>query len=665
MKNYFTMMVVMILFSGVIRAQDYSTMSGAEICAHGKMKKLSKLNLKSPNYPVHAFDVLNYTLNMDLYNNYASPYPKDFSASNIVKFSVDSTLNFIQLDAKNTSLEIANVSMAGISFTHEDDILTIQLDDTYNPGDTVEVKIDYYHKNVVDDGFYVGGGFVFTDCEAEGARCWFPCWDKPADKATLDLTAKVPSDVLLGSNGRLEDSTIVADTIYYHWISRDPISTYIMVISSSNNYNLDIIYWNGKSDGKDPGMPIRFYYQDGEDPTAIQEFILPLADYFSEIFGMHPFEKDGFATLNQQFVLGGMENQSLTSLCQGCWYESLVAHEFTHQWFGDMIGPGTWADIWLNEGFATYGEALALEEFYGPVQYRADISAKAQYYVANNPGWAIYNPDWAINTPPIGELLNGPMTYYKSCCVLHLLRYVIGDEDFFAAIKDYATDSINFKYQSAVTEDFITKMNESTGQDLDWFFDQWIYGANHPVYENTYSIVDNGNESWNVNFQVSQVQANADFFTMPLEVYVFFIDGSDTTARFFNDENNQLFTFNFNKEPLFVFFDKLNKMALKEASLVVGEFENNLPSTEKIKLYQNQPNPFQSNTIISYSVLIEAHVKITILDNNGKEIKYLVDDFRAPGKYSLKLNGDDLSPGVYYYRLESGNYSEIKKMIIN
>lgn len=665
MKTLFTLLITFILVPGLILAQDFSSMSGAEACAHGKIKRLSKLDLKGPNTPLHSFDVLNYTLDLDLYHNYASPYPKDYSASNIVKFRVDSTLNSIQLDAKNNSIEILSVSMAGTSFTHESDVLTIILDEIYNAGDIVEVKIDYYHKDVTDDGIYIGGGFVFTDCEAEGARCWFPCWDKPADKATLDLTAKVPSDVLLGSNGRLADSTMVADTIYYNWISRDPIATYIMVISSSNNYSLDIVYWDDNPNDKDPGMPIRFYYQPGEDPTAIEEFIIPLADHFSELFGVHPFEKDGFATLNEQFVLGGMENQSLTSLCQNCWNESLVAHEFTHQWFGDMIGPGTWADIWLNEGFATYGEALALEHFYGYNQYRSDIIAKANFYIDNNPGWVISNPEWAINTPPINELLNGPITYYKSCCVLHLLRYTLEDDVFFAAIKDYATDTVNFKYKTAVTEDFVSKINESTGQDLDWFFDQWIYGANHPVYENTYNFINNGNQTWDVNFQTTQVQTNAPFFTMPLEVYIFFMDGSDTTIRVFNDENNQVFNFTFEKEPLFFFFDKLNKMVLKQASLTVGVLENPAPNEKKFKLYQNQPNPFNSKTEISYSIPIATQIKITILDMHGKKVLCLVNEKKSAGKYKIDFNRMNLLSGIYFYKIEAGGMSEIKKMLIN
>ncbi len=665
MKNLFTLLFTLFLLSGWTFAQDFSSMSPAEVCLHGKVKRLSKLQLKGPNTPLHSFDVLNYTINIDLYNNYESPYPKDYTASNIVKFRVDSTLNSIELDAKNTSLEILSVSMAGTSFTHESDILAINLDDTYNEGDIVEVKIDYYHKDVVDDGIYIGGGFVFTDCEAEGARCWFPCWDKPADKAKLDLTAKVPSNVLLGSNGSLQDSTMVADTIYYNWVSRDPIATYIMVISSSNNYSLDIVYWDDNPDDKDPGMPIRFYYQPGEDPTAIEEFIIPLADYFSELFGVHPFEKDGFATLNEQFVLGGMENQSLTSLCQGCWNEGLVAHEFTHQWFGDMIGPGTWADIWLNEGFATYGEALALEHFYGYSQYRSDIIAKANYYLNNNPGWVISNPEWAINTPPINELLNGPMTYMKSCCVLHLLRYTLEDDTFFAAIKDYATDTVNFKYKTAVTEDFVSKINESTGQELDWFFDQWIYGANHPIYENTYNFVDNGDATWDVNFQTTQVQTNAPFFTMPLEIYVFFMDASDTTIRVFNDENNQTFNFTFDKEPLFFFFDKINKMVLKEASLTVGEIEIPAPNLQKFKLYQNQPNPFYSNTEISYSVSVAAQIKITILDIHGKEVQTLVNEMKSAGKYKIDFDRMNLLSGIYFYKIEAEGMSEIKKMLIN
>ena len=105
------------------------------------------------------------------------------------------------------------------------------------------MKIYYRHNNVSDNAFYAGNGLVFTDCEPEGARKWFPCWDKPSDKATVELRAKTPAVVKLGSNGRLADSITIGDTTYYHWVSRDPVATYLVVISSKIDYGLDIVYW--------------------------------------------------------------------------------------------------------------------------------------------------------------------------------------------------------------------------------------------------------------------------------------------------------------------------------------------------------------------------------------------------------------------------------------
>jgi aminopeptidase N len=175
----------------------------------------------SPNSPKHKFDVQNYKLTLDIRSCFLPPYPYSYNASEIITFRVDTALNSITLNALNTSLQINSVSLAGISFTHLNNILTITLDSMYNPGRTVQVGINYQHLNNADNSFFTGYGGVYTNCEPEGARGWFPCWDKPSDKATLDLTAKVPANAKLGSNGRLNDSTLTGDTLYYHWVSRD------------------------------------------------------------------------------------------------------------------------------------------------------------------------------------------------------------------------------------------------------------------------------------------------------------------------------------------------------------------------------------------------------------------------------------------------------------
>lgn len=662
MKKTTALILTFVLLGINLSAQTDLFDKGAYKCSHKKAnhKHMHKPML-SPNTPKHKFDVLNYTLNLDLYDNFISPYPKDFTGTNTVTFKVDTALSEIKLDAVNSSLEINGVGMAGVSFTHADDTLTITLDQLYNPGDEVSVSIDYSHKNVTDGAFYVGDGFVFTDCEPEGARKWFPCYDRPADKATLDLTAKVPATVLLGSNGRLQDSTTVADTTWFNWISRDPIATYIMVMTGKVGYNLDIVYWERPSDSS--LMPIRFYYNNGENPDYMQVQVPLMASYFSEHYGEHPFEKDGFATLNNQFTWGGMENQTLTSLCPGCWYESLVCHEIAHQWFGDMISPGTWADLWLNEGFATWSEAFWWESSGGYSAYKDDIEANASYYMGSNPGWPVYNPEWAQNTPPNGTLFNYAITYCKSSCVLHLLRYVLGDDPFFQAIYDYATDTVEFKYKNAVTEDFIAKIEESTGEELDWFFDQWVYGPNHPVYDNEYNFVDLGDGTWEVNFLASQVQTNADFFKMPIELYIYFMDSSDTTITVMNDENNQIFSFTFDVQPATMFFDKNNEIVIKNASLSVG-IDDTESGSYSFSLGQNYPNPAHGSTSITYSIPEQLPVSVTVFDLTGKKIFEIIQGSKERGIHQLNLDVTKLESGTYYYSLNAGEFVATKKLVV-
>ncbi len=644
-------------------SQHHHGMKGSEFCSKAKIEKFrNSSKILSPNSPKHKFNVLEYKIDIDLYDNFLNPYPNSFNATNTVTFLVDTALNFIKLNAVNSSMIINEVSLSGVSFTHVDDTLMITLDRTYDPGETVEVMIDYFHKDVSDNAFYCSGGFVFTDCEPEGARKWFPCYDRPSDKAALDLTAKVPLDVKFGSNGALVDSTTVSDTIYYHWLSTNPVATYIMVMTGKMNYNLDIVYWP-RTLNPDDSVPIRFYYNDGENPGYIKEIILPMTTYFSEYFGDYPFEKNGFATLNSEFTWGGMENQTLTSLCPNCWGEDLVAHEFAHQWFGDMISPGTWSDLWLNEGFATWSESFWHESAGGYNTYLAGIKSDANRYLNNNPGWPIYNPEWAVITPPSNELFNYAITYAKSACVVHLLRYLLGDEAFFNALYDYATNIVDFKYKSAVTEDFKASFEESTGEELDWFFDQWIYGPNHPEYYNEYTISDNGDGTWDLNFLTSQTQTNAGFFKMPIDLRIILMDGTDTTIRIMNDENNQLFTFTFDVEPFKLFFDFTNLMVLKTATTVVGIAENE-GSLTSFTLHQNRPNPANHETTITYSVFANIEVNIILYDLYGKKIKSLENKVKEPGIYHLKINTNDLAPGVYFYSMEADGISKTKKMIV-
>ncbi len=661
MKNTAILFLTLLLSALSAFSQDFGQFSGSEFCAWGKQNRpqVYPKNLRINGSTKHTFDVLDYHLDLDIYHCYTLPYPKNFSARSVITLKAVTELSQIKLDAVNSSLAIQSVGMAGSGFQHADDTLVILLNRTYQPGDLVQVSIDYQHLNVSDNAFYTGNGFVFTDCEPQGARKWFPCYDQPYDKATLSLRAKVPANVKLGSNGRLADSVTFADTTWYHWISRDPIATYIMVISSRVNYNLEIVKWAKPAPAVDT-LPIRFYSNPGENTSQAKALIVPLGNFFSSMFGEHPFEKDGFATLSPQFMWGGMENQTLTSLCPGCWQSGLIAHEFAHQWFGDMITNATWADLWLNEGFATYFEATWTGHLNGYSAYKNQINGNAAYYLSQNPGWAISNPEWAANPPANSTLFNYAITYMKGSCVMYMYRYVVGDSLFFKSIYDYANDT-DFRYKSATIPDFIEKMNESTGLSLDWFFNQWIYQPNHPEYKNSYSFLEMGNGTWNAHFQASQVQTNPAFFAMPLELRIAFSDGSDTLLRVMNDFNNQVFIFQFDKEPVSLVFDPDNHILLKKASTELSIASP--PQVSWLELSVN-PNPATGITSLSFNLNSKSETEIAITDLNGRVVYASESVTRLPGRYSLPLKVDHLKSGTYLVSLRSNTNKQYTKLIV-
>ncbi len=585
MKTFWCICLLALLTLNSLAQQPFAT--GAAICSDGKQHRPSLPmrfeKRQSPGSPTHSFDVLHYALDLDLFKNYTTPFPRTFSGSVTVTLRADSSISSVALDAVNTSITVDSVRLAGTSFTHTGNLLTVQLNKTYLPNDTLSLIIYYRHNNVIDGAFNVGSdGMVFTDAQPEGARKWFPCWDKPYDKATMELRAKTPVAVKLGSNGLLQDTTRSGDSLWYHWVSKDPVSTYLIVISSKMNYHLDIVHWKKISNPSD-SVPIYFYWNTGEDLAAISNIktkILPMTTQFSEQFGEHPFQKNGFATLNNDFIWGGMENQSLTSLMRnGYGAEFLVAHEYAHQWFGDLITCATWADIWLNEGFATYGEALWAEQSLGKTVYDQYVTQIANGYFSANPGWAIYVPEWKTNVPPNSILFNSAITYNKASSVLHMLRSLLGDSVFFDAVHAYGTDP-SVKYGSVTTEDFVQMMNTRTKQDLTWFFDQWLKQPNHPEYNVKYTL--NG-PAQTAFVRIQQTAADL-LWKMPVKLRFFLKNGADTTVTVWNTTKNDTFSYTFSAPVLSMIFDPENAVILKKLT-VKKEYANPLLSAVPGTLY--------------------------------------------------------------------------------
>jgi len=340
---------------------------------------------------------------------------------------------------------------------------------------------------------------------------------------------------------------------------------------------------------------------------------------------------------------------------------SLIAHEHSHQWFGDMITCGTWADIWLNEGFGTYCDKLYTEYSISYIAYKSAMNTLGSYYLGHNPGLPIYNPSWAIHTPSASLLYSTALIYDKGACVLHQLRYVLGDSLFFQTMNAYALDTA-LRYKNAVTLDFIAKVNQVSGQDYQWFFDEWVYAPNHPVYSNTYNIRDLGTGLWRVDLELKQIQANTVFFRMPVEVQIVFADATDTLIKVNNDTNPQEYSFTFARKPSALGFDPNRNILLKQSSMVVGVNEALKP--EGFALHQNEPNPFKGSTSVNYSLPVEANMRLVLIDSSGKQIRTMLNRTQKAGVYKMEITADDLAPGTYFLQMQAGEFTETKKMLL-
>ena len=510
-------------------------------------------------------NVIKYDLEFDLINTFQEPYPKTYSAVNVVSLMVNSTAGQITLNAENYSLIIDSVSGSGQTFVHENDLLKINLDKFYNSGDMFDVKIYFRHKEIFDTAYFAFKGLMYTDSETAGARRWFPCKDIPNDKVMLRLSARVPEKVLFVSNGLLVDSVYKNNSLHYTWETNIPISTYLIAMAGSKNYKLEVFNWKKLKPPYD-NVEIRLYSQPGETKfnyDNIKNKLPEMLEVFSKLYGDYPFEKIAFVTTDRNFPWGGMENQTLVTLCPDCWYESLIVHELVHQWFGDMITPNTWADIWLNEGFATFNEAIWDEYNKGPKEYKKNIQNEAMKYLSADPGWELYNKDWAVSKPNDDVVFNSNVTYSKAASIVYMLRYVLGDSVFFDALQAY-TDNPQFRFGNVTTSEFQAAVEQVSALDLDWFFSQWLMKPGFPEYEFNFTTEKSKNGKWKTDYTINQIQSNKIFYQMPVELKVKFTDGSEQLLKERNSYNFQTFNFEFDKEPERIIFDPNNWIVLKK-----------------------------------------------------------------------------------------------------
>ena len=656
MKNLLVLLILMISTLCGYAQEDINE------CATGKILSLTKRNQNARLQTLQAvdnnIDITYYKLNLNV-----TYTPKNIKGEVTINAkSKIATLDQVTIDLQNTlttdSIKIGNRKL---TFLHQSNQILIKLDNIYAENQLLSFVI-YYHGIPGSSGF---DSFSFSThnnakdmaiwslSEPYGSPDWFPCKNSVDDKAdSSDVWITSDKYFTSVSNGILEKTTDNQDgTRTYQWKNRYPIAQYLISIAMSN-YTLYQNQFN--FDGQNT-MPITHYIYP-ESLTSTNKIALDktafMLDLFSKKFGLYPFVKEKYG--HAQFGWGGgMEHQTCTSLTvPNSGFETLIAHELTHQWFGDKITCKNWENIWLNEGFASYGECVYTEATGGKSAYDAYI--KSFMTSAKTAKGTIY----VQNVNDINEIFSSSRTYRKGASVLHMLRGIVGDDKFYKILQTY-TASKN-AYANAKTEDFQAIAEQVYGQKLDYFFKQWIFGENYPKYKFQWLSQPVADGTFKVKAEVSQsLNTTPAFFTMPIQLS---ISGGlgDTTITVFNDKQSQTFEFVLKSKPTNVIFDP-NNLILKDLETI------NVLGSEPI-IYDDfgltiAPNPSSEDIDVSFRLAKSSIVKISIIDFSGKEVLMQSEEKLQTGNYSRNLKISQFQSGTYILNLNVDGLNESRKLV--
>ncbi|HET8678090.1 MAG TPA: M1 family aminopeptidase [Blastocatellia bacterium] len=509
--------------------------------------------LARDNYPRSTtLDALHYRIRIEI----ADQGDEIQGETEIVFAIAEDGVKSVSLDF--VGMKVAQVTENGraANFTHADGRITVTIAAGYKRGDRVRLSIKY--RGNPQDGLFIkknkfNDRTIFADNWPNRARYWFPSIDHPYDKATVEFFVTAPEGFDVIANGALVETTSLQNKRKLsHWRESVPIPTYCMVIGATEFSIINAGSW--------AGIPVIYYLYPKDRERGIKDYgrAVQMLEFYTNLIGPYPYEKLALVESSTRF--GGMENSSNIFFDEKAFngsgrLEGTVAHEIAHQWFGDSVTEADWHHLWLSEGFATYFENLFFERADGREKFvRLMLNDKETYLKANR---ANSRPIHDPATTDLFKLLNAN-NYQKGGWVLHMLRHVVGDTAFFAAIRDYY---VRFRDRNAMTEDFQHVVEAHSNQKLDWFFDQWVFKAGHPVYDARWRWDEAAKE---LRLTVAQKQEQT-VFRMPLDVVI--KTGETIRLEIVQmSEREQTFTFKLDGKPRAVAIDP-DEWVLKDLTI--------------------------------------------------------------------------------------------------
>lgn len=561
------------------------------------------------------------------------------------------------------ALQVDSITGHAASYSVSGDSIRITLDRTYGRGETAQVRVWYQgvpqlaggYKGLRYETHHSGEPVIATLSTPYLAHYWYPCKDGPEDKADsvyLDITVPDTSingnKVIAVSNGLLENVLTENGKTTYSWRHRYPIVTYyvMMAISNYTHFQQSFAGQGGES------FPIDYYvFRENDSVSQAGVSDMPeVMQFYSDMFGKYPFRKEKYA-MTQLGYYGAIENQTntITNRMDLSWFDVSI-HELSHMWFGDMITCADWHHAWLNEGFATYAEALWVEHKSGPAAYRAYLNS-----TPGTMGGTLYLQD-DLDTFNIFQ----PIVYYKGSWVLHMLRGVLGDVTFFQCLRAYAS-SPGFMYKNATTDDFRHLVETVSGRDLTTFFDQWVYDAYYPKYHYNYK---QDSVTKVLTLHIYQAQANLnkwrEVFEMPLQIRITDSTGYDTLFTVMNNQLHQEYQF------------QLTGTVPHDAASVVIDPDKWVIRINYFKPAMPVGIPEAHGSGMTFNLYPCPTSELIYIDCPQAALPVPYDLF---DRYGARVRGGfletpvspvdirDLPEGLYLVRLRDGNYPTCKKFL--
>lgn len=663
---------------------------------HFKGDKLLSGRPEGSQIEYRSYDVLKYDLYLDWYdlmakNGEGKELFKAYTGVVKIELKIDSLdTEFIELDAGD--FYINSMSFDGYVYDEvpqpESGKLVIPVPvDEWGPSTGGILEISYTYTGNGRKGMYIypkgystydwnledtlvnHHNVAYTQGEPNDARYWFPCNDSPHDKAEYEISISVPKGYSAPSNGRLESIDESGDTLTFNWVGKYPISTYLMVAHASK-YELSTDYFNRSETDSIPIMNY-IWVEDDNDTSGIFEGFevfkntAQMLDLFSGLFVEYPYEKYGHAAV-YPYDFGGMEHTTMTTVHRN-WImgdsENGIAHEAAHQWIGDMITCATWKDLWINEGGASWCEALWAEEIGGDSwHYSQNMYGQLwwYFYASEDTPELANHPIYDVNEE---DLFGGAsfLIYSKAAWIYHMLYEWSGREAFLGAMKRLFTD---YYFQAVETADFERIMKEELTDfpvPIETFFDQYVYGGGHPKFNINTIVSAEHDGKYTVSVTLEQTQSGElvnEIFEVPLQlIFAYNMDTDDETLVYsdtFNvSEKITEKTFEFDFIPEIVGIDR-SKLLCESVNSLITSVEDISVVNPNISVY---PNPASSGEEVNvvYSAANSGIANLDVFDSQGNKLFELQNNTVMQGKNMMNIPTSNLNSGIYFGRIYTGS----------